>query len=163
MRLNALSNKAEVIISICSADKLGNLKWDKIKSLPLPKRLAIAPATIRRVWGSSAVAAVIDSKLMPPWAAIRSWLVSVQTPNKVAHTKKKKRWINGSKCLFKLLVGKKRMWKFTIHCQICYGACCNSMCGFIFWVLKQCKQGRKSTCFYNLLLVSFCNIRVHRC
>lgn len=63
-------------------------------SVPLPQRLAMAPATIRRVWGSSALAAVIDSKLMPPWAIMSSWLVSVKTHykdthNKDAETKKK--------------------------------------------------------------------------
>lgn len=39
----------------------------------------MAPATIRRVWGSSALAAVIDNKLMPLWSMIRSWLVSDRT------------------------------------------------------------------------------------
>jgi hypothetical protein len=36
----------------------------------------MAPATIRSVWGSSALPAVIDSKRMPPWDIISSWLVS---------------------------------------------------------------------------------------
>lgn len=49
---------------------------DRLQHLPLPHKLAIAPATIRSVWGSSALAAVMDSKLMPPWDIMSSWLVS---------------------------------------------------------------------------------------
>lgn len=76
-------------------------------------------------------------------------MVSVKTPNKVTDAREKKRCISRRSIFFfiKLLVGKNMTWKFTIHCQICYGTCCNCLCGFILWVLKQYKQGRKSTCF----------------
>lgn len=55
--------------------------------LPLPQRLAIAPATIRKVCGSSASAAVNDSKLIPPWSTISCWLTSV-TPHKQTNKNK---------------------------------------------------------------------------
>jgi hypothetical protein len=45
-------------------------------NIPFPHRLAIAPATIRRVLGSSASDAAIYSRVIPPSAIISSWFAS---------------------------------------------------------------------------------------
>lgn len=55
----------------------------KQEKIPFPHRLAIAPATIRRVCGSSASDAVIDKRVIPPSAIISSWFAS-ELPQKKA-------------------------------------------------------------------------------
>lgn len=52
-------------------------------NVPFPHRLAMAPATIRRVCGSSASDAVIDNRVIPPSAIISSWLASELSWKKV--------------------------------------------------------------------------------
>lgn len=44
----------------------------KERDIPFPQRLAIAPATMRKVCGSSASAAVIAKSFIPPSAIINS-------------------------------------------------------------------------------------------
>lgn len=46
--------------------------------VPFPQRFAIAPATIRRVWGSSASSAVMARRQIPPWVIMSSWFDSEQ-------------------------------------------------------------------------------------
>lgn len=121
----------------------------------------MAPATMRRVCGSSALAAVIDSKLMPPWAIMSSWLVSVH--NKDAEIRKLTRYLSNQHFYFIiLLVAKKRRHDLTIHCQICNSTCCNSKYGLILCGLKQRKQRCKPPRFYNPPLICFC-IKLNTC
>lgn len=45
-------------------------------SLPFPHKFAIAPATIRRVWGSSVLEAALARSLAPPLFVIKPWFIS---------------------------------------------------------------------------------------
>lgn len=94
---------------------------DRLQHLPLPHKLAIAPATIRSVWGSSALAAVMDSKLMPPWDIMSSWLVSdgkdkaCQERRNLGLKTQTSKWYEGSRQEIYCIPTEKE-WKLTIHC-----------------------------------------------
>ena len=134
------------------------LAWCSRSSIPFPHRFAIAPATMRRVWGSSASAAVIDNKLIPPWTMISSWFASGRMKT-IHKTYIFRSWLVLEPLCNNCKDGKRKVWvPITIHCKIGNCTCCFSANSFILKASKDHQQGCKTTRFNNPFLICFCMI-----